>query len=146
MKLSRHVVALTAGMALCSLIGCGGGATAPKLPDGPKGSAKATVMHDGKPIKVGILVLDSGKGFIVSAPASADGTFALKGPTGAEVPAGTYKVGITPPPVAAPAAGATEMPGPPKIEGVPEKFYNSESSGVSVEIKAGSQNLEIILK
>jgi hypothetical protein len=38
------------------------------------------------------------------------------------------------------------MPGPPKIEGLPEKFYNPASSGVVVEIKPGVQELDIILK
>jgi hypothetical protein len=145
MKFIRAGVSIAMMGAMLSVTGCGG-AKGPKLPDGPKGTAKAKVSYDGKPITVGTLMLDSGKGYIAGAPASSDGTFVLKGPTGADIPAGTYKVGITPPPSPPPAAGSTEMPGPPKIEGLPEKFYNAQSSGVEVEIKAGKQDLDIILK
>jgi hypothetical protein len=146
MKLPHRWVALTAGVAFCFMLGCGGSSSGPKLPEGPKGSAKASVVHDGKPVTTGTLVLDSGKGYTASSPAGADGKFELKGPGGADIPVGTYKVGITPPPAPPPPAGATEMPGPPKIEGLPEKFYNPASSGVEVEIKTGKQDLEIILK
>jgi hypothetical protein len=146
MTLCYRTVGLFAGMLICSILGCGGGAAGPKIPEGPKGTAKATVTYDGKKITTGILSLDSGKGYVASAPASPDGTFQLKGPNGAEVPAGTYKVGITPPPAPTPKPGSTEMPGPAKIEGLPEKFYNAASSGVVVEIKAGKQDLEIVLK
>ncbi len=37
------------------------------------------------------------------------------------------------------------MPAPPKIEGLPEKFYNPASNGGG-EIKPGVQDLDIILK
>lgn len=140
-----QAAAMTAGMLICSVLGCGA-ATGPKLPEGPKGSAKATVVYDGKPIKVGTLLLDSGKGFIASAPVNAEGKFELKGPTGAEIPAGTYRVGISPPSAPLPAKGATEMSPPSTIEGLPEKFYNPSSSEVTVEIKAGKQDIEIVLK
>jgi hypothetical protein len=145
MKFSSVGAGLAAGMFFSSILGCGG-VSGPKAPEGPKGSAKATVVYDGKPIKVGTLVLDSGKGYMASAPASADGKFALKGPNGAEVPAGAYKVGITPPPAPIPALGASSMSPPAKIDGLPEKFYDPSSSGVSVEIKPGKQDLEIVLK
>lgn len=134
-------------MVSCFLLGCGGGETGgPQLPEGPKGSAKATVVYDGKPITTGTLILDSQSGYIASGVPGPDGTFELKGPKGAEVPTGKYLVGITPPPAPVPAPGATEMPGPPTIEGVPEKFYNGATSGVTVEIKEGSQQLEIVLE
>jgi hypothetical protein len=145
MKFSHHSALVIAGMTVSWIAGCGGD-TGPKLPDGPKGSAKAKVTCEGKQITVGTLLLDSGKGFTASAPAGKDGTFELKGPTGAQIPAGKYKVAITPPPAPAPAPGVVEMPAPQKIEGVAEKFYNAATSGVEVEIKAGSQDIEIILK
>lgn len=145
MKVFRHLCSLSVAAMLFTL-GCGGGASGPKLPEGPKGTAKAKVSYDGKPITVGTLMLDSGKGYMAAAPVSSDGTFALKGPSGGEIPVGTYKVGITPPPAPAPPAGSTQMAPPPSIEGLPEKFYNPQSSGVEVEIKAGKQDVEIILK
>src|ERR1700712_1561147 len=130
MKSSVHVdklLAFTVGTLFCLTIGCSKGPTGPKAPEGPKASAIAKVICDGKPVTVGILCLDSGKGYIASASAGKDGRFELKGANGAEIPAGSYKVGITPPPVPPPAPNATQMPGPPAIEGVPEKFYNPSS-------------------
>jgi hypothetical protein len=145
MKHFHLSILLPVAITFCAVLGCGG-ADGPKLPQGPKGSAKAKVTYEGKPITTGTLQLDSGKGYVAAATASPDGTFALKGVGGADIPAGKYKVGITPPPGPAPALGASEMPPPPKIEGLPEKFYSPGSSEVEVEIKEGKQDIEIILK
>ena len=126
------------------LVGCGGGG-GPPAPTGPKGSVKGKVTYSGKPVTTGTLVVDNEKGFIASSPLGKDGTFELKGPQGASLPAGTYKVGVTPPPNTAPPA-AGQMPASPKIEGLPEKFYTPGGSGVTIEVKAGVQSLDIVLE
>ena len=144
MKLFSGTIAIVVGVAI-SVIGCGGGSSGPPAPTGPKGAVKAKVTCDGKPVTSGTLMLDNGKGFVASAKAASDGTFELKGPQGGEIPVGSYKVAISPDTVA-PKPGATEMPGPPKLEGVPDKFYNVGTSGVAVEIKAGKQDVTIELK
>lgn len=146
MKFLRRSMVLIAGISFLVVVGCGGTSDGPKLPEGPKGVVKAKVSCNGKPVTMGILLLDSGKGFAAAAPAGLDGTFELKGPEGAEIPAGTYKVAITPPNVPSPPPGATEMPPAASIEGVPSKFYGIETSGVKVEIKAGNQEIEIVLQ
>jgi hypothetical protein len=74
----KPVVLTASGVFLGLILGCGSGDTPPQLPEGPKGSAKAKVSYEGKSISVGTLVLDSGQGYMASAPASADGTFTLK--------------------------------------------------------------------
>ena len=140
-RLLRPLLALT----LASALGCGKNAP-PWSPAGPKGTVTGTVKCDGKPITVGTLLLDSGKGYIAGAVIKPDGTFELKGADGNSVPAGTYKVAVTPPPAPTPAAGATKMPEPAKIEGVPEKFYNALTSGVTVDVKEGVQKIEIVLQ
>lgn len=143
MSVSRRLVIYSFGLWLTCIAGCGG-ASGPKLPEGPRGSATAKVTYDGKFITVGTLVLDSGQGFIASGTANADGVFTLKGPQGDQIPAGSYKVGISPP--ASPEPPAGQMPLPPAIEGLPAKFYAPSSSGVSVEVKAGKQELDIMLR
>lgn len=143
MVVSRCLAGLVCVLACSLTVGCGG-SSGPKLPDGPTGTATAKVTYDGKLITVGTLVLDSGQGYIASAPANPDGTFTLKGPKGEAIPAGTYKVGLTPP--AAPDPGPGKMPEPAKIDGLPAKFYNPQSSGNTVEIKAGKQELDILLR
>lgn len=145
MKFACKPASLVVAMLVISLVGCGGSSSGPPAPAGPKGTAKAKVTHDGKPVTKGILLLDNGNGFVASSKASPDGTFDLKGPQGNEIPAGVYKVAISPESTP-PAPGATEMPGPPKLEGVPEKFYSVGTSNVSVEIKTGAQDLTIELK
>ena len=145
MKFSYCNSMLASFLAVGLITGCGS-PSGPKPPEGPKGSAKAKVSYEGKPITKGILILDSGKGYTASAPVKPDGTFDLKGPNGADVPAGTYKVAISPPPSPPPAAGASEMSPPPTIEGLPEKFYGTDTSGVTVEIKPGKQDLDIVLQ
>ncbi len=146
MSFVRKMSALMVALATVSMLGCGGGgASGPAAPKGPKGSAKVKVTHAGKPVTEGILMLDNGNGSVISGKAGADGSFTMNGPQGDSVPVGTYKVSISPE-TKPPAPGATTMPGPPKIEGVPEKFYSAGTSGVTVEVKEGKQDLTIELK
>lgn len=133
-------------VATVAITGCGGeGANGPPAPTGPTGTVKGKLTCNGKPVTTGILSLDNGQGFSVGAPVKPDGSFELLGPTGSAVPAGTYKVGVTPPPVVSPPGAAT-MPPPPSIEGVDPKFYAPGTSGVTVEIKSGAQDITIDLK
>jgi hypothetical protein len=141
----RRLLQPLLAVVLASALGCAKDAPPPS-PAGPKGTVTGTVKFDGKLITAGTLLLDSGKGYIAGAVIKADGTFELKGADGNSVPAGTYKVSVTPPPAAPPAAGATKMPEPAKIDGVPEKFYNPLTSGVTVEVKEGIQTMEIVLQ
>ena len=140
-----HLQILTVALTVTTLLGCGG-ASGPAVPAGPKASVKGKVTHDGKPVTKGTLTLDSGKGYIASANLAADGTFELQGANGKEFPAGTYKVGVTPPANPPPPPGSATMPPPPTIEGLPEKFYSPANSGVTVEVKEGKQELSIDLK
>jgi hypothetical protein len=142
---TRHLVQSLVAMALASALGCATD-TRPPSPPGPKGTVKGTVKYDGKLITTGTLLLDSGKGYIAGAVIKPDGSFELQGADGNAVPAGKYNVAVTPPPAAPPAAGATKMPEAARIEGVPEKFYNPQSSSVTVEIKEGEQTLDIVLQ
>src|SRR5262245_59151744 len=142
---SRRLMPSLLAVTLASALGCANDAPPPP-PPGPKGSVTGTVKFDGKPITAGTLLLDSGKGYIAGAVIKPDGTFELKGTDGNAVPAGKYNVAVTPPPAAPPAAGATKMPEPAKIEGVPEKFYNPLTSGVTVEVKEGIQTMDIVLQ
>ncbi|MES2791648.1 MAG: hypothetical protein V4719_18660 [Planctomycetota bacterium] len=135
---------LFAGFSILGVSGCNSGGGLPEA-TGPEGSATGKVSYQGKPITAGTIVLDSGKGYLAMAPIKSDGTFELKGADGAVFPGGEYKVGVQPP-AAVPVPGATEMPKPPAIPGVPQKFYNTNSSGVTVKIEEGDQELNIVLK
>lgn len=145
LKSVSQLAILTLACLSFTLIGCGG-SSGPKPPAGPKGTVMAKVTCDGKPVTTGTLLLQSDSGFAASANAGPDGLFELKGPFGAELPVGKYKVSISPGSAPAPPIGATEMPKPPTIDGVPSKFYNPVTSKVVVEVKEGAQELTIDLK
>lgn len=145
---ANQLLVCALSLVLTGIVGCGPASNGPTLPTGPKATVKGKVTHDGKPVTSGNLALDSGKGFALGAKINADGTFELIGQDGKDVPAGKYKVAVSPPPAAvAPVSGtATKMPEAPKIEGLPEKFYDTGTSGVEVEIGAGAQDITIDLK
>jgi len=128
------------------MVGCAPADKGPAEPAGAKATVTGKISHNGAALTKGTLNLDSGKGYMLGAKINPDGTFELMGPNGKDVIAGSYKVGVSPPPNPAPAPGAKEMPPRPSIEGVPEKFYNPNTSGVTVEIKEGKQEIAIDLK
>ena len=145
---ANQLLVCTLSLMVAGLFGCGPASNGPTLPTGPKATVKGKVTHEGKPVTSGNLALDSGKGFALGAKINADGTFELIGQDGKDVPAGKYKVAVSPP-TAAPAQFTgpdAKMPEAPKIEGVPAKFYETSTSGVEIEIGAGAQDITIDLK
>jgi hypothetical protein len=132
------------GLGLWGLLGCGASSTGPGLPAGPVATVKGTLQYQGKPITQGLLQLESGNGYTVSSVVGTDGSFELQGPHGKTIPAGAYQVGVSPP---RPEVKPGDLNSPVvKIEGLPEKFYSPRSSGVTVEIREGAQDLRIELK
>jgi hypothetical protein len=129
---------------LCSLMGCRGGSSGPPAPEGPMGTASGVVQFEGKPITEGMLVLDSGNGYLVSSPLGPDGKFQLRGPHGVNIPVRKYKVGVSPQSVDIKVGDI--MAAPPVIKGLPNRFYSPFTSGVTVEILEGSQELKLDLK
>ena len=132
------------GIGICAWFGCGGGSDGPPLPAGPVATVKGTLTCQGKPVTSGVLQLEAGQGYLVSSVVGSGGAFELQGPRGASIPVGKYKVWVTPP---RPEVKPGDLNSPVvKIEGVPAKFYSPKTSGVSVEINAGPQDLTIELK
>ncbi len=130
--------------------GCGGSGNLKPAPSGPKGTVTGTVRYEGKPVTKGILNLDGGKGYLVTSEITEDGTYELKTVHGKSVPVGKYTVAVIPPIDPAAPTSPEEMAKlrsapKPKAE-LPEKFYSNRTSGVTIEIVEGAQELDIDLK
>jgi hypothetical protein len=110
--------------------GCGGGS-------GGTGSVAGTVTHAGSPVRGGNLNLISKAGSATQAKIDDDGTFKADG----RLPAGDYAAYVTPP-EAEPAPPGTKAPAPKKF-GVPPKFQSPTTSGVTVSVKGGSNDLKV---
>ncbi|HQX51225.1 MAG TPA: hypothetical protein PLR25_15020 [Planctomycetaceae bacterium] len=118
------------------LLGCG--AAEPDY--GPLGTLSGKVTFNGGPLTEGTIILDREGGGSGAAPMQADGTFLVTDRIGG-IPVGTYKVGFE----AAQEEIAGTLDSPPQMKAkliLPEKYYNTSESGLTVEVKEGSNTLE----
>jgi hypothetical protein len=102
----------------------------------PTGTVQGTVLFNGTPYSnaaVVFLSMQTGQGGSVDI--GTDGKFQLKAP----LPVGTYKVYL------APKVGEpTDQPKPVSIDAtVPEKYWNEASTDVSIEVKAGPNDVKV---
>lgn len=143
-KKSTHSVAF-GGLLLCLLAGCsGGGDTAAVTVEG-------TVKYDGKAVPSGSRVVfeDRKNGVNKLFEIGADGQYTVA--ESAKLPPGKYAVAVVPPATTNESedydklmgdAGAGKKKGNDEFP-VPEKFRQTTTSGKTVEVKAGSQALDI---
>ena len=112
--------------------GCGGGKSA--------GTVAGTVKYKGTPVTVGDVNFLSKTGAAAIAKIDATGQYKIDG----ALEAGEYKVYASPPEVeqAAPGMKATA----PRKFDLPVKFRDPNSSGVTVTVKSGSNDIAIEFK
>ena len=113
--------------------GCGGG---PK----PAGTVAGTVKYKGAPVTVGDVNFLSKTGAAAIAKIDATGQYKIDG----ALDAGEYKVYASPPEVEQAAPG-TKAAAPRKFD-LPVKFRDPNSSGVTVTVKSGSNDIAIEFK
>jgi len=108
------------------------------------GKVTGTVTYQGKPLQSGTVQFNGPDNKGDSAVIQSDGTY-----TAGKVPLGANKVtvttnaggtGLKPP---APLPG---MPPVPEAVAIPGKYGNSETSGLSLDVKAGRQTFDIPLQ
>lgn len=118
------------------VLGCGN----PQVDYGPLGTLKGKVTFKGEPFSKGTIILASDKVGTGAAPLQPDGTFYVTDRIGG-LRVGTYKIAFE-----AETKEVTDNPNtPPRQEAVyvlPKKYYSTETSGLSVEIKKGANTLE----
>jgi len=106
------------------------------------GYVRGKVTLGGQPIPHGSVVFeDAQRGIAVFAPLMPDGTYHAITYDKAGLPAGAYRVAITSntigtgeSPLVAPVTSPPPIPPGPAI---PEKYTNSQTSGLTIEVQAG---------
>lgn len=121
---------------LCLLAGCGG----ESLDYGPLGTLKGKVTFKGEPFTQGTVILSDGKSGTGAATLKSDGTFFVTDRIGG-IPVGTYNIAFQPE-----TKEVSDNPNsPPREEAVfvlPKKYYSTDNSGLTVEIKPGENTVE----
>ncbi len=144
----RLACVLAAAACVGAVAGCSGGS---------KASATGKVVYAGKQLKTGTVTFYGADGVGVSAVLDAAGTFTVAG-----LPAGTSKVTVSNPSPSetATALSATGRPAPgqfaarpsrpvpkdPNWVHVPPKFGMPETSGITIELKSGQNDVDINIK
>lgn len=123
---------LALALTLTAAAGCGGGKSA--------GSVAGTVTYNGGPVTGGSLNLISGSGAAALARIGDGGAFKVDG----ELAPGDYKAYVTPP-VPEPQPPGTKAAAPKKFE-VPAKFQDPATSGTTVTVAPGKNDLKVEFK
>ena len=131
---------------IASLLGCGGGAS------GPTGTVNGKLTLNGQPAPTGTVVSFSSQESARTGQVSSDGTFTVM-----QIPVGEYKVSVTPAPQntfsedpkqAMLKAMENQQKGivPEPSEQIPGKYQSIETSGISYEVKEGSNDFTLDMK
>lgn len=135
----RSLCALVTGTLAIVCSGCSSG----------KASATGKVSLNGEPVKNGTITFYDKDGVGTSSVLDADGGYRIEG-----LPPGTLKVTLSRPPAGstAPAKAVdrgvrsgTEPKGPERLP-APDKYESPTTSGVTVQLKPGSNELDITFK
>lgn len=128
-----YCLALTLGLTMIGTAGCNKPA--------PAGKVKGKVLLNDKPYsEAAVSFMDLQSGQAGSADIQPDGTFQLTTP----LRPGKYTVFLSPKVV---TADTTEAPKPISTDRtVPEKYWSETTSGITVEIKEGDNDVPVTLK
>ncbi|MBN9517391.1 hypothetical protein J0H58_02555 [bacterium] len=110
--------------------GCGAG-------EKQTGTVTGTVAHNGAPVHTGTLNLISKTGAASMAKINDTGAFKLDAP----LEAGEYKAYVSPP-IPEPQPPGSKAAAPKKFE-VPPKFQDPSTSGATVVVKAGANDVKV---
>ena len=144
-------LAFLLGSALLPLAGCSGG-----FDYGDTGKIKGRLTMEGKPLEAGtgVSFMEPIKGFLAFGMTDANGDFTVDSWNNGNMPLGTYRVWVTPPPSAAPAKELTpeerfdhpELVEPRAKLEFPKKYADAKSSGLEFEVKKGDNVFNVDLQ
>jgi hypothetical protein len=153
--LVRSAVLMCLALTLPVAIGCGGGAS------GPQGKVSGKVTYKGSPIATGATVsfIAEAGGGAAAGNVGPDGSYQLRSMNGDQIPAGKYKVMITPPKgpeksaeeamkASMPKEGGTTNPiqGPASDPTIPDQYRSLAKTPANFEVKAGDNVINIELQ
>lgn len=104
------------------------------------------VSFEGKPVTQGVVLFMSDQGFGASAEIDSQGHYVIRSQYGKGIPAGTYRISVTPPPEAVhesdiPARSSSrEM----SLE-IPKKYRDFSTSGLEIQLGEKSMTYDIPL-
>lgn len=132
--MNRALIVFLASGLLIGFAGCGGA--------GSKVSGKVTI--DGAPLKMGDISFSPVQaGPAATGKIDANGNYTVRMGTSAGIPPGSYKVTIVAV-ESVPATPENPMPLPKML--TPPKYNNADTSGLTAEVKAGSNSIPFDLK
>ncbi len=142
--------------------GCGGSDGI----DGPAGTVRGSLTYEGRPLAEGFTIVfeqDGGQAFMSTGRTESDGKYVMKTSMGDRMPAGTYKIFITPPLSESDQATPTSpdayskvmekkaetAPEPSAVSKgattIPDKYLKAETSNLKFEVKDGPNKIDINL-
>jgi len=126
---------VTTGLLLFTMAGCSKG----EKDLGPSGGVSGTITFKGKPVQEGTVFFeDSSKGLGGKAPISPPGAFKST----MDLPQGKYKVTVLP----LPPKDASGQSLASEAADIPRKYHNAKTSGLTIDISPGANNLKIELE
>lgn len=145
-SLRLSILASAACVGLFSLPGCGESA-------GPSGTVSGKITNQSQPLATGTVVtFMSDAGAVGTGIVEEGGTYRIKTTEGDELPAGDYKVSLSPPipPPVDPAAAmkaSMESGGKPPADNwnVPEKYRQAATSGWTASVKEGDNTFDFTI-
>lgn len=125
----RCLSSCSAVLVLLACCGCGGG-------DEPVPVAvSGNVSFKGQPVTQGVVFFMSDQGFGASAEIDAQGRYVIRSQYGKGIPAGTYRVSVTPPPEAANESDAAPISAAKETHPeIPPKYRDFSTSGLTVDL------------
>jgi hypothetical protein len=108
----------------------------------PRYKVTGKVAYQGQPVEEGTITFENPEaGQVNSSPLGSGGSYAL------DLPAGTYKVSVSPPLVE--TKGTGDSPPdlvPKKVNNIPKKYWVQETSGFSAEVAKDKRSFDFDLK
>jgi hypothetical protein len=123
-----------AGLAGLTTLGC--------TPDSGRYTVSGKVSFQGQPVEEGTITFeDPAAGQVNSAPLTSGGAYTL------ELPAGDFRVSVSPPLVETKAG--PDSPGdlvPKKVANIPKKYWVQETSGLAAKVETSARQFDFDLK
>ncbi|MBW3541857.1 MAG: hypothetical protein KY476_16435 [Planctomycetes bacterium] len=153
-RAASNLLTRTCVVSTLALLAFGCGEAEESRYSGPGGTVTGKVTYKGETVQPGSTVsFINDSGLAASGTVVTGGTYTLSTSEGNQIPVGTYKASVVPPPQkeltpeeAMQQAMKSQGPGaqPPETAGgIPVKFANPETSGLLYEVKEGENTINI---
>ena len=111
----------------------------------PRGRIFGKITYRGAAVKEGLVLFsNAAKGVYMTAKLQPDGSYIVLTAKGAGLPLGKYQIAFAPPLLEAPTGVFSKKPVQfPTCPNIPAKYRNPNSSGLSLEVRAGDNPFDV---